>query len=84
MIAIIGMLSISIREVFSMQLLPSFSGSSIKYQLAIGISADFLFDAGGVKIPGGHGGAELGAGDASCLIIVSAASNCSRLRIPLS
>lgn len=47
-------------------------------------SIGLRLDAGGVRMPGGHEGAAEGAGDASCLIIVSAASRCSRRKTPLS
>ena len=55
-------------------------------QLAKGrrFSMDLRFDAGGVKMPGGHGWIEFGAGDASCWMIVSAVSSCSCRKIPLS
>lgn len=36
------------------------------YQLGRLRSRDLRFDAGGVRIPGGHGCAVAGAGDASC------------------
>lgn len=45
---------------------------------------DLRFDAGGVRMPGGHTCVVPCAGDASCCTIVSATSSCSRLRIPLS
>lgn len=47
-------------------------------------SIDFLLEAGGVRIPGGHGILVVGSGDASWFIIVSADSSCSRRKMPLS
>lgn len=47
-------------------------------------SSDLRFDAGGVRIPGGHGMVVVCAGEASCLIIISLSSISWRRRTALS